>query len=255
MTYAYIRFSTDKQDEKQQINTIENYLKGKDLVIDSIVYDKGVSGGVTYKERNLNGLVNEMKAGDVLIVSEISRLGRSMCDINILVNQELKPRGIRLIIIKMGLDLDCSNLKAIDELMLSFFAFAAQSEKELIQDRTRSALEAKKKAGVEIGGTNNLWGKNTHADRTEAVRRAGVASGIAKRKKALQNAENKAFWVFMEDWQAINGKIGWQADWKSISEKLNIRGHKTASGLEFTPKRAKAMFDKLSKLYGNEAVS
>ena len=53
--------------------------------------------------------------GDALVVSEISRLGRSMSDLNKLVNDELKPKKLRLIVISMGLDLDCANLKAIDE--------------------------------------------------------------------------------------------------------------------------------------------
>ena len=57
--------------------------------------------------------------GDILIVSEVSRIGRSMSDINKFVNDELKPRGVRLVIVQMGIDLDCSHLKAIDEMLLS----------------------------------------------------------------------------------------------------------------------------------------
>ena len=93
------------------------------------------------------------------MVSEISRLGRSMSDLNKLVNEELKPRKIRLIIITMGLDLDCSNLKAIDEMILFAFSFSAQVEKEMIQERTRNALEARKKKIVNEGGFYSKKGK------------------------------------------------------------------------------------------------
>ena len=105
------------------MNSINTYLSVRGLSADEIVSDEGVSGCVSYKNRNLNELLAEMNEGDALVVSEISRLGRSMSDLNKLVTDELKPRKIRLIIISMGLDLDCSNLKAIDEMILFAFAF------------------------------------------------------------------------------------------------------------------------------------
>src|SRR5574344_1223539 len=85
-----------------------------------------------------------LERGDMLIVSEISRLGRSMSDINKLVSDELKPRGVRLVVVQMGIDLDCANIKALDEMLLFAFSFAAQLEKELIQNRTQSAIEVRK---------------------------------------------------------------------------------------------------------------
>ena len=245
MNYAYIRFSTDKQDERQQMNSIENYLRGKGIQIGQYVKDEGVSGGVTYKKRKLYGLVQKMKAGDALIVSEASRLGRSMADLNRLVNDELRPRGVRLIIINMGFDVDCSQIKAIDEIMLSFFGFAAQLEKELIQERTRNGLQARKKAGKAIGGTNELWGKVTGASRKEAVTAAAVASAQARRERAKKDPANLYFKEFMEDWKESGRKL----DWDAISEKLNERGRKTATGLPFTPTRARGMYEKTRKLY------
>lgn len=250
MNYAYIRFSTDKQDERQQMNTIENYLRGKGVLVDKYVKDEGVSGGITYKKRKLFGLVQKMKSGDALIVSEASRLGRSMADLNRLVNDELRPKGVRLIIINMGFDVDCSQIKAIDEIMLSFFGFAAQLEKEMIQERTRNGLEARKKAGKQIGGTNELWGKVTGASRKEAVTAAAVASAQARREKAKNDPANIAFKEFMEDWREAGRKL----DWEAIAEKLNSRGKKTTTGLPFTPVRARAMYEKTRKLYSTKQV-
>ena len=131
--YEYQRISTSAQEIAQQHNTVQEYVNAKGWTITESVSDEGVSGGVSYKNRNLYKLIQCMSEGDVLIVSEISRLGRSMSDLNKLVNDELKPRKLRLIIVKMGLDLDCSNLKAIDEMILFAFSFSAQLEKELIQ--------------------------------------------------------------------------------------------------------------------------
>jgi len=152
MTYAYIRFSTLAQEETQQIFAIQEYAKTKGLTIDAVEKDEGVSGGVSYRDRNLNNLVKKLHRGDALIVTEISRLGRSMSDISKLLNEELKPRKIRLVVIKMGIDVDCSNLKAQDDFLFSALSFAAQLEKEMIQQRTQSALDARKKLIAEDGG-------------------------------------------------------------------------------------------------------
>lgn len=152
MTYAYIRYSTDNQEDTQQIQALKEYTDPRGITIDAIVRDEGVSGGVSYKDRNLYELVQQLQQGDNLIVSEISRLGRSMSDLNLLVNEELKPRGVRLIVVKMGIDLDCANIRAVDEMLLHAFAFAAQLEKELIQQRTQSALDARKGLIAKEGG-------------------------------------------------------------------------------------------------------
>lgn len=246
MNYVYIRFSTDRQDERQQMNDIINYLSPKGLKVDKIFKDEGVSGGKSYKDRKLAALVAEMTKGDCLIVSEISRLGRSMSDLNKLVNDELKPRGIRLIVIKMGLDLDCANIKAIDEMILNSFAFAAQLERELVKDRTRSALEARKRQGIEIGGTNRLWGSKTGADRKKALCVLHEQAAKAAKDRKRNNPNNKAFRDFIEDWRAIHGDS--DIDWDAAVEKLNARGLKTATGMDFTPKRARAMYTKLLDL-------
>src|SRR5574344_814105 len=158
-TFVYIRVSTDKQTFDQQMNSINTYLSIRGLSADEIVSDEGVSGCVSYKNRNLNELLAEMNDGDALVVSEISRLGRSMSDLNKLVNDELKPRKIRLIIISMGLDLDCANLKAIDEMILFAFSFSAQLEKEMIQERTKNALDARKKQIDAVGYYVNKKGE------------------------------------------------------------------------------------------------
>ncbi len=152
MVYAYLRFSTTHQDEIQQMQAINEYATQKGITIDEFEKDEGVSGGVSFRNRNLNRLVKKFKSGDVLLVSEISRLGRSMADINILVNEELKKRGVRLIVIKMGLDLDCANLKAVDQMVLFALSFAAECEKELIKSRTQSALDARKEWLKKDGG-------------------------------------------------------------------------------------------------------
>lgn len=152
MVYGYIRFSTSSQDEIQQKFALEEYAKQRGLVIDSFEMDEGISGGVTYKRRKLYKLITAMKQGDVLITTEISRLGRSMSDLNKLVNDEFVPRKIRLIVAKMGLDLNCDKLTAVDQMVLYAFGFSAQLEKEMIVQRTQSAIDARKEMILRDGG-------------------------------------------------------------------------------------------------------
>lgn len=250
MIYRYLRFSTSYQDERQQENTINNYLASKNMVADATITDAGISGGISYKKRNLFELCNELKPNDIVIVSEVSRLTRSgIGELSEIIEKYFKPNKLRLIICNVGLDVDCSDLNPMIEMQLMMMATFAKIEKSLICQRTKSALEARKKNNIAIGGTNELWGKNTKTDRRLALQKAHKASALARKKKAIENPNNKSFWEFIEDYQEINGKITANTDFKPISEKLNQRGKKTSTGLEFTPTRAKAMYNSLKNIY------
>lgn len=246
--YVYLRVSTEKQELTQQLNTINDYLSSKQLKADEVVSDEGVSGGVSYKQRKLNDLLKDMVEGDCLVVSEISRLGRSMSDLNKLVNDEMKPRKLRLIIIKMGLDLDCANLKAIDEMILFAFGFAAQIEKEMIQDRTKSALDARKKQIEEQGYfiAKNGEKRIKLGNGRNAMPEAQQAAAEQRTAKAKANAQNIFLWKYMSQ----------QDDRKLTAERvdrlvanLNALGATTSTGLPFTPLRLRAMWTKVQSLY------
>ena len=159
--YLYSRISTDKQTLSQQERTAYEWLNSHNMKVDEVVSDEGVSGGVSYTNRKLGlVLIPKLKPNDLLIVSEISRLGRSMYDLSKLINTDLKERKIRLVIVSMGIDLRCDKMTAIDELILNNFAFAAQLEKQLIKERTISALQVKKTQGVKFGRANGNYTVN-----------------------------------------------------------------------------------------------
>ena len=252
--YAYLRVSTDSQNLMQQQNAINEYIKYKGLTITDVVTDEGVSGGVSYKDRHLYNLIQSLNEGDVIVVSEISRLGRSMSDLNKLVNEELKPRKIRLIIITMGLDLDCSNLKAIDEMILFAFSFSAQVEKEMIQERTRNALEARKKKIVNEGGFYSKKGKwctklGNDGTHTQA---ASIASAKKRQAVARENASNLAVYKYIRSWEKRNIALNKETPrkvYEELSDILNELGYTTPTGLEFNQLRLRAMWDKLQNLF------
>lgn len=244
--FAYLRVSTESQDFQQQQNAINNYLSVKGLSIDEIVTDEGVSGGITYKKRNLYGLLQEMVEGDVLVVSEISRLGRSMSDLNKLVNDEMKTRKLRLIIVGMGMDLDCSKLKAIDEMILFAFSFASQVEKELIQDRTKNALDARKREIESVGYYLNKKGeKRTKLGGGAMSDEAREKAADTMRKKAHQDSKNQFFAQFIYMYEQKNGKLTANSKkecFEEIASDLNNLKLKTHKGLEYTGTRVRALW-------------
>lgn len=237
--YEYSRISTEKQSLTQQRNKVSEYLKAKGWQLTMSVADEGVSGKVSYKQRKLAALLDIMEEGDCLICSETSRLGRSMYDINKLVNDDLKPRKLRLVIVSMGIDLDCSKMKAIDELILQCFSFAAQSERELLVERTQSALDAIKH---EIATTGQHVSKNgriiTKLGRQDdgagtAWDKALTNSIATRKKKAQDNESNIKFAKWLNVYEEKHGAIDRHTDLEPMVYEVNALGYTTSTGMRF----------------------
>lgn len=253
----YSRVSTEKQTFEQQERTVNEWLTAHGMTATDEVSDEGVSGGVTYKDRNLGRIVLPMlHKGDTLIVSEVSRIGRSMSDINKFVNDELKPRGVRLVIVQMGIDLDCGRLKAIDEMLLFSFSFAAQMEKELIQERTKSALEVRKKkledAGQFISKAGNVVKKLGRPKKCD-LSNAQAASAATRKRQAAEKPCNKAIWAVVK--QATN-------DFKDLSREnffkasitLQQMGVTSPTGKMLTMERVRMAYYNLRCVYDGKIL-
>lgn len=239
----YGRVSTDKQTLEQQNRTVKEWLSRNGLKADIVVTEEGISGGVTYKKRKLGTEVLPLlEDGDMLIVAEISRLGRSMSDLNKLINDELKPRKIRLVIVQMGIDLDCGNIKAMDEMILFAFSFAAQLEKELIQERTKSALEVKKKQIEENGYFISKAGNKCTSlgGTTSGQAKGGKVNGEKRRKEAMNDEKNNMIAAMLEGCNTPQ-------DIDKVVERLNARGILTKTGLPFTRNRLTALRTKINR--------
>lgn len=244
----YSRVSTDRQTLEQQERTVCEWLQKNSLRPTHTISDEGVSGGVSYKERNLGKQVLPLlEKGDILIVSEISRLGRSMSDINKLVTDELKPRGVRLVVVQMGVDLNCAQIKALDEMLLFAFGFAAQLEKELIQNRTQSAIEVRKEKLRQNGSFVSKAGNTcTHLGRAKGcdTTSATDASAIARRERARQNPNNKIIWGVLSENKPSN-----MLEYGQAANRLNRMGIKTSTGLPFTPQRTASAYHNLRRIF------
>lgn len=145
--FAYYRVSTDKQDfESQKIGVVE-YAQRAGLTIDKEIIDDGVSGTVKACKRNLGKLLVEMKYGDTVITSELSRLGRSTMDV-LDTCQKFADRGVNCYLVKQGMTLDRSPM---GKLMTAIFSAFAEMERDLISMRTKEGLARKKAQGVKLG--------------------------------------------------------------------------------------------------------
>ena len=249
MKAIYFRCSTEKQDFMQQNEVVTKYLQRIGETTELFTVSEKISGSVKHTERKLNELLKQCEKGSTIYISELSRLGRNMTDLFSIVT-ECSERDITLIQCKDGTIIENKSIggKAL------LFALSLASEIELanIRQRTKAGLAARKAKMMEIGGTSDLWGsKNGNTNRTEAINKAASISASNRREKARQKPENKAFWEFILDHQAIHGRITADTDWQVISDELNRRCKVTSSGLPFNKNRARAMYLSLKNIYNN----
>ncbi len=144
---AYLRTSTDKQDLKNQKLEILEWAQKKDLRVDEFV-EITISSRKTSKQRRIEEVLQMLIDSDTLIVTELSRLGRSTAEVIALVN-ELIARNIRIIILKQNLDISQHDMHS--KIIITLFSLFAELERDLISLRTKEALAAKKQQGVTLG--------------------------------------------------------------------------------------------------------
>lgn len=146
MIYGYIRVSTDKQTVENQRYEINNYCTANTLVVDKWI-EETISGSKSLEERRLGKLLKKMKKDDILICSELSRLGRNLLMIMGILN-ECMNRDIQVWTIKDNYRLGSD----ISSKVLAFaFGLSAEIERNLISQRTKEALARKKAEGVILG--------------------------------------------------------------------------------------------------------
>ena len=146
MIAAYLRVSTEKQNPDNQKEEILRYAKSRRISVDLWVTET-VSGKKNEKKRKLGSLLRRLKPGDTLIVTEISRLSRTLTDIMEIMGKCLKKK-IRLYTTKEGYSFDDS----INSKVLCFaFGLVAEIERNLISMRTKEALAVRKANGVQLG--------------------------------------------------------------------------------------------------------
>lgn len=144
---AYLRASTNKQDLNHQKLEILEFAQNNKLTISNFI-EITISSRKTSKQRRIDELMDMLHEADTLIVTELSRLGRSTAEVIVLVN-ELVNRDIRLIVIKQNLDIHKHDMNS--KIIITLFSLFAELERDMISIRTKEALSAKKAKGIILG--------------------------------------------------------------------------------------------------------
>lgn len=191
MIYGYIRVSTDKQTIENQRFEIANYAKSHNMAINRWI-EETISGNTSVEKRKLGSLLKKLNKGDILVCSEISRLGRNlmmiMSILNLCMEKEIQVWTIKD---KYRLGND------INSKVLAFaFGLSAEIERNLISQRTREALAMRKKKGQKLGrpiGSRSHRTKLTGKDNRilEMLREGRSKSEIANNLKVSRVTLNR----------------------------------------------------------------
>ncbi|MBO7454332.1 MAG: master DNA invertase Mpi family serine-type recombinase [Alphaproteobacteria bacterium] len=146
MIYGYIRVSTEQQNTVNQKHEISTFAEKNELHIDKWV-DETISSRKPLKERKLGSLIKKLKKGDILIASELSRLGRNLMEVMGIL-QKCLENECQVWTLKENYRLGAD----IQSKVLAFaFSLANEIERQLISDRTRESLKRVKAEGKHIG--------------------------------------------------------------------------------------------------------
>ena len=175
MIYGYIRVSSDKQTVENQRFEINNFCEHQNLSIDDWI-EETISGTKNYTKRQLGNLLKKINKDDIIICSELSRLGRNLFMImeilNICMTKECRVWTIK------------DNYRLGDDIQSKVLAFAfglsAEIERNLISQRTKEALARKKAEGVVLGRRKGSKNKKHKLDNKKMLIKKSLERGISK---------------------------------------------------------------------------
>jgi DNA invertase Pin-like site-specific DNA recombinase len=166
-TIAYLRVSPDTQDTNNQRVAILEFARTEHMAIDEFVEMYSSSRGST-KARHIDALLSHLESGDALIVSELSRLGRSVGEIITTVDTLVKQQ-IDVFALKEGLRL-IGEQDLQSRIMVTLFGLFAEIERELLSLRTKEGLAAARAAGKRLGRPKGARGKSRLDGKEQEIR-------------------------------------------------------------------------------------
>lgn len=143
---GYIRVSSDKQDLHKQEHLLLKYAQQHDLHITDFINIE-ISSTKGTKERRIDELLERLNIGDVLLVAELSRLGRNMFEVIQIINQ-LGERGVEVIFVRQP---ELSTTGPQRKLLLAIYSYFAEAERDFISIRTKQGLAAARASGKKLG--------------------------------------------------------------------------------------------------------
>lgn len=154
---AYLRVSTDNQDIESQKMAVLEYANREGLQVARFV-EIIISSRKKEQKTHLDDEIKSLQEGDLLLVSELSRLGRSLGQV-ITAIDELNRRKIRFVSIKEGIRLEGEH-DTTSKVMITMFGLFAELERDLISQRTKDGLKRAVASGKKLGRPKGRTGKS-----------------------------------------------------------------------------------------------
>ena len=181
MVYGYIRVSTDRQTVENQRFEINEFCRKTNVEVEKWI-DETISGTKEVDKRKLGGLLDNLQKGDVLICSELSRLGRNLLMIMSILNVCME-KEVQVWTIKDNYRLGSD----ISSKVLAFaFGLSAEIERNLISQRTKEALARMKAEGIHVGRPRGAKSKEIKLTGKEEQIKKMLKQNIPKVKIAKQ---------------------------------------------------------------------
>ena len=170
---GYIRVSTDEQDLEKQRHLLLEYSQTHKLLIDEFI-EIEISSRKNQRERRITELIDKLKDGDLLLVAELSRLGRNMLEtLNII--HDLTEKGVKITFIRQP---ELSTSGPQTQLLLAIYSYFAEAEREFISIRTKQGLAAVKARGQTLGRPKGKKNKNRPLDPYREEIKRHLRSGL-----------------------------------------------------------------------------
>jgi len=145
---AYLRISTREQDLNSQKLELHEYARRNDIKINEFV-EIEISSRKSIQARKIDELLENLQAGDLLLVSELSRLGRSVSQIIRIVDNLIKKQ-VRLVAVRESIKIN-GKQDIQTKTMITMFGLFAEIERDLISERTKQGLQAARAKGKILG--------------------------------------------------------------------------------------------------------
>lgn len=175
MIYGYIRVSTDQQSTSNQKFEINRYAASHNIQIDKWV-EETISSRKPLNKRKLGSLLAELKDGDILISTEISRLGRSLLEVMGIL-QHCLAQNCQIWTLKEHYKLGSD----IASKVLAFcFGLSAEIERQLISERTKMSLDKLKSQGKHLGRPFGAKSKSLKLSKNTKKVKDLMAKGLPK---------------------------------------------------------------------------
>jgi DNA invertase Pin-like site-specific DNA recombinase len=174
---GYTRVSSDKQDLQKQEHLLLKYAQQQDLRINDFIRVE-ISSRRDTKERRINDLLDCLDKGDVLLVAELSRLGRNVFEVINIVNQ-LGESRVEVVFVRQP---ELSTAGPHRKLLLAIYSYFAEAEREFISVRTKQGLAAAKASGKKLGRPKGSRDKERILDPHREQIKECLALGLSLRR-------------------------------------------------------------------------